>query len=92
MSSSFFKRDNSGARHVAAHSGRGGKSPARPVPGTRVTLTWSERGQSGFSPPSRSGFGTKLIDMTITRELGGTIMRDFQHDGLRIDIEIPLVD
>jgi two-component sensor histidine kinase len=57
-----------------------------------LALTWSERGQSGFGPPSRSGFGTKLIDMTITRELGGTIMRDFQHDGLRIDIEIPLVD
>jgi hypothetical protein len=30
--------------------------------------------------------------MTITRELGGTIMRDFQHDELRIDIEIPLSD
>jgi CHASE1-domain containing sensor protein len=57
-----------------------------------LALTWSERGQSGFGPPSRSGFGTKLIDMTITRELGGTIMRDFQHDELRIDIEIPLVD
>ena len=57
-----------------------------------LALTWSERGQSGFSPPLKTGFGTKLIDMTITRELGGTIKRDFHADGLRIDIEIPLSD
>ena len=48
-----------------------------------LALTWSERGQAGFSPPSKTGFGTKLIDMTITRELGGTIMRDFHEDGLQ---------
>ena len=41
---------------------------------------------------SKTGFGTKLIDMNITRELGGTIARDFHDDGLRIDIEIPLAD
>ena len=57
-----------------------------------LALTWTERGRTRFSPPSKTGFGTKLIDMTITRELGGTIMRDFHEDGLRINIEIPLAD
>ena len=47
---------------------------------------------SGLAPLSKTGFGTKLIDMNITRELGGTIMRDFHADGLQMDIEIPLVD
>jgi CHASE1-domain containing sensor protein len=57
-----------------------------------LALSWSERGRSGYSTPSKSGFGTKLIDMNITRELGGTIIRDFHNDGLKIDIEIPLLD
>src|SRR4029450_8245356 len=57
-----------------------------------LALSWRERGRSGFSAPSKTGFGTKLIDMNITRELGGTIVRDFHDDGLRIDIEIPLSD
>jgi two-component sensor histidine kinase len=57
-----------------------------------LALSWSERGRSGFSAPSKTGFGTKLIDMNITRELGGTIIRDFHDDGLRIDIVVPLAD
>ena len=39
----------------------------------------------------KAGFGTKLIDMNITRELDGTICADFHEDGLQIEIEIPLV-
>jgi two-component sensor histidine kinase len=58
----------------------------------RLLLAWRERGLSGVSQPATTGFGTKLIDMTITRELGGTITRDFHDDGLRIEIDIPLPD
>ena len=57
-----------------------------------LALSWSESGRSGQGAPSKTGFGTKLIDMNIIRELGGTIARDFHDDGLRIDIQIPLAD
>ena len=57
-----------------------------------LALSWRERGLSGVSQPVRTGFGTKLIDMTITGELGGKITRDFHDDGLTIDVEIPLPD
>lgn len=56
----------------------------------RLRLHWAETGKSGLTPPQKSGFGTKLIDMTIERELGGTIRREYGDDGLRVDIEIPL--
>ena len=55
-----------------------------------MSLTWREAETSIVEPPAKTGFGTKLIDMNITRELGGTIMRDFQNDGLVIEIDIPL--
>lgn len=56
----------------------------------RLALTWTETTQAPIAKPSRTGFGTKLIDMNITRELGGTIVRDFGYDGLVIEIEVPL--
>lgn len=56
----------------------------------RLRLQWEEAGHTGMAPPEKTGFGTRLIDMTIERELGGTIRREFRRDGLKIDIEIPL--
>lgn len=56
----------------------------------RLSLAWLERTDAPVVAPARTGFGTKLIDMNIERELGGSIVRDFGADGLRIDIAIPL--
>ncbi len=55
-----------------------------------LVLNWSESGRSGLKAPDKTGFGTKLIDMNITRELRGTIDRDFRPDGLKVAIRIPL--
>jgi CHASE1-domain containing sensor protein/two-component sensor histidine kinase len=57
-----------------------------------LALNWTESGRSGLEAPAKTGFGTKLIDMNITRELRGTINRDFRGDGLRVAIRIPLPD
>ena len=58
----------------------------------RLVLSWKETNQTGIAKPSRTGFGTTLIDMNITRELGGTIRRDFADNGLTIEIDVPLQD
>jgi CHASE1-domain containing sensor protein/two-component sensor histidine kinase len=58
--------------------------------GDRLSLSWRETGGVAVMPPEKPGFGTKLIDMNITRELKGTIRRDYRADGLNIEIEIPL--
>jgi CHASE1-domain containing sensor protein/two-component sensor histidine kinase len=55
-----------------------------------LVLTWRERGQTNGGAPTRTGFGTKLIDMNITGELHGTIGRDFRPEGLTVSIRIPL--
>lgn len=55
-----------------------------------LELDWLESGQNGLTAPVRTGFGTRLIDMNITRELNGTISRDFRNDGLKVTIRIPL--
>ncbi|WP_315924890.1 CHASE domain-containing protein [Mesorhizobium sp. SP-1A] len=55
-----------------------------------LVLHWRESGHTKLEMPSKTGFGTKLIDMNITRELGGTIERQFEEDGLKVKIRIPL--
>ncbi|TGQ57541.1 histidine kinase [Mesorhizobium sp. M1C.F.Ca.ET.193.01.1.1] len=55
-----------------------------------LVLNWREAGQKQLDAPAKTGFGTKLIDLNVTRELGGTIKRDFQAGGLKVEIRIPL--
>ncbi|MER8897664.1 CHASE domain-containing protein [Mesorhizobium sp. M0676] len=54
-----------------------------------LVLNWREAGQKELEAPSKTGFGTKLIDLNVTQELRGTIARDFRVDGLTVEIRIP---
>ena len=56
----------------------------------RLKLRWQEQGSKHQETTRRAGFGTKLIEMNITRELNGHISRDFTDTGLSIDIDVPL--
>jgi len=60
------------------------------VSGNLLSLSWLESSSGPVVKPEKLGFGTRLIEMNITRELKGTIRRDYLPDGLRIHIEIPL--
>ncbi|MER9357496.1 CHASE domain-containing protein [Mesorhizobium sp. M0514] len=57
-----------------------------------LVLNWREAGQKELEAPAKTGFGTKLIDLNVTRELRGTIARDFRVDGLTVEIKIPPPD
>ena len=75
--------------------GKGGLEVAWRVAGKgaqrTLALTWSEASDEPLTIPEKTSFGTKLIDMNITRELNGTIARQFGANGLKVEIEIPLV-
>lgn len=58
--------------------------------GRSLALHWRETGSTSRPATRPSGFGTKLIDMIVTRELKGRITRDFNEAGLSIEIAIPL--
>jgi len=58
-----------------------------------VELTWAEGGVRGsLSAPSETGFGTSLIDHSITRNLRGKIERNWAVDGLICRITFPAPD
>lgn len=54
-----------------------------------LAFNWTETGKTKLEAPTKTGFGTRLIDMNITRELLGTIEREFRDEGLRVRIRLP---
>ena len=59
------------------------------VPALR--LAWTERGGPAVSPPSRRGFGTRIIERSLAQDLGGTVRLSFADPkGVTCVIEAPL--
>ncbi len=56
----------------------------------RLHLDWAEGGGPPTATPARPGFGTRLIAVGVERELGGTVTLDFDVQGLRCTIGVPL--
>ena len=53
-------------------------------------LDWVENGGPATAAPLRRGFGTRLIAVSVERELDGTVGLDFAAEGLRCAIVVPL--
>ena len=50
-----------------------------------LELRWDETGGPPISgPPEHTGFGTKLSELSIVQQLGGTIEREWRPDGVTV--------
>jgi PAS domain S-box-containing protein len=54
-----------------------------------VTLVWRERGGKKPKKTAKEGFGTRLVDMSVSGQLGGTWERRFDDDGLVVELKLP---
>lgn len=58
--------------------------------GAWLHLVWRERGGPHIDGvPERRGFGSRLIERSVTRDLNGRLDRRFAPDGLTCEISIP---
>jgi two-component sensor histidine kinase len=54
-----------------------------------LSLIWMERGGPVVeSPPEAEGFGSKLMQRSISRQLGGTISHDWSEEGLVVTVQL----
>jgi len=60
------------------------------TPDGQVLFVWEETGGPIVEPPARTGFGTRLIQDGLARELGGKVRIDHRPAGLRCEITFPL--
>ncbi|MCJ2035212.1 sensor histidine kinase [Methylobacterium sp. J-068] len=59
-------------------------------PETRLMLRWSEDGGPPVTPPTRTGFGSRLIERSLARELDGEVQLLFAVAGVVCTIEAPV--
>lgn len=61
-------------------------------PGARLRLTWVETGGPAVAPPTRRGFGSRLIERALQGELRGSATMTFDAAGLTCAMEAVLPD
>lgn len=57
--------------------------------GNEWRMEWTETGGEATDGPAHEGFGTKLIHLSVERQLGGAISRSWNRQGFHADIRIP---
>jgi PAS domain S-box-containing protein len=57
--------------------------------GNRLILQWREKDGPPVTPPSRKGFGSRVIERGLGHELQGAVNLDYRADGVVCTINIP---
>ena len=55
-----------------------------------IALQWQESGGPEVSPPTRGGFGSRLIRLELTHELNGEVELIYDASGLKLMTSFPL--
>jgi len=55
----------------------------------QVQIEWQENGGPIVSRPDHEGFGTRLIELSAIRQLGGQVEREWRREGLRLNVRFP---
>ena len=63
---------------------------SRTLRGMTLTLDWVERNGPPARRPRKTGFGSRLIDLVIERQLNGEVTRTFSRKGLAVKLVVPL--
>ena len=58
--------------------------------GRRLRLRWEETGGPPVSPPTRKGFGSRLIERSLSGELGAEVVLTYAPTGFVCTIDAPL--
>jgi two-component sensor histidine kinase len=58
--------------------------------GTTLVLDWCEHNGPAPKRVQKAGFGSRLINTVIERQMSGEIRRDYQPDGLKCRLSVPL--
>lgn len=53
-------------------------------------LDWEESGGPAVTPPRRKGFGSRLLEAVVARDLGGSVKLDYRVSGVRCKLAAKL--
>ena len=78
------------AKYGALSKGGGRVAISWRADGDWLDLEWIEAGGPPVAPPTRRGFGSRLIERSLKDQLGGVARLDFDPAGLICAIRLPL--
>ncbi|MCX7514389.1 PAS domain-containing protein [Frateuria hangzhouensis] len=56
----------------------------------RFTLHWREQGGPVVREPQGTGFGSRLVDLTLRDQLAGELTRTWRPEGLEVRVSVPI--
>src|SRR4029079_4050771 len=56
----------------------------------QLEFEWTESGGPTVAAPSRKGFGSQLLDVVLPRQVNAATEVNYQPDGLRVRVTLPL--
>jgi two-component sensor histidine kinase len=65
-------------------------SVERTARGRSLIMDWVEKNGPPTRRPRKNGFGTRLIDLVIQRQLNGEVIRNYSSEGLSVKMLVPL--
>jgi two-component sensor histidine kinase len=90
----FHELATNAAKHGALSNGGDGKIDiawqVEPTPHGRMRLRWKESGGPPVMPPGRKGFGSRVIEGGLARELDGEVRLDYEPPGVVCQIIMPV--
>lgn len=87
----FHELATNAAKYGALQGSEGWVDLTGNVDGDQLQLTWKERGGPVTAQPEKlSGFGSRLIELSVTGQMHGKIDRLWEQDGLKVELTLPL--
>lgn len=81
----FHELATNAAKYGALSTEEGSVTIDLATVGDLLEIRWREHGGPAIQgPPVRSGFGSRLSELSIRQQLGGTIERQWNRDGLEV--------
>jgi two-component sensor histidine kinase len=53
---------------------------------SNVVIVWTERGGPNVAPPAGEGYGSRLLNRSVTGQLGGAIAFDWSQEGVIVNL------
>ena len=85
----FHELATNAAKYGALSSANGSISLHVGHDGDDTRIDWVERGGPAVSPAKAEGFGSRLIALSVERQLGGRVSRTWLETGLIVSLWIP---
>jgi len=86
----FHEMATNSAKYGALSAAEGTVAITIERSGAHAIVTWQEAGGPSIESPKNEGFGSRLVDMAVSHQLGGKMEQVWEPTGLRATISLPL--